>query len=374
MTAPAPTPPIATGPNAAQKAGAKPVQPPLIVGPQDVIDAVALVRTLSTTSFPVPASDLNAIVEMAGLTSLAAATTTQISSFWQSYNHLAGLIQPVTARDIKEDKNRFGEALGFQIFSLVVLILLLWLHVHWQIGTALLQQIPQDQKAMVVASNTIGQTGVDPEVKLQAQVDEQLSKHKVEAETNDLAAWRQGFWGGLAQFLIGELDSPAPKVDAKTGTQADSASKTPVDPNTDSSPGENKPADSNMEVKAAAAIQNDEAQQGASRQIFIFSFFMLPLAYGIFGSCIFTLRRLNAQMDIYGKVLSLHWGRILLRITLGGLAGVIIGWLNLPASGLVSSATTSVTPYILSMVAGYSMDTLFSILESLLKAVPGSGK
>jgi len=106
------------------------------------------------------------------------------------------------------------------------------------------------------------------------------------------------------------------------------------------------------------------------RLIFVFSFFMLPLLYGVFGSCVYTLRRFNSQMEIYGKIVSVHWKRIILWLTLGGLAGVIIGWLNLPSSGAFNVSTTSVTPFVLSLVAGYSMDTLFFLLESLLKSVP----
>jgi hypothetical protein len=64
-------------------------------------------------------------------------------------------------------------------------------------------------------------------------------------------------------------------------------------------------------------------------------------------------------------------GRVLLRVCLGGLAGLAIGWFWTPSSSkLINDATTySTAPFALAFLAGFSIDLLFSILDRILQAV-----
>jgi ABC-type proline/glycine betaine transport system permease subunit len=66
-----------------------------------------------------------------------------------------------------------------------------------------------------------------------------------------------------------------------------------------------------------------------------------------------------------------------LRMALGGIAGIVIGWFWVPApsKGAELVAITS-APFALAFLAGFSIDILFSLLDRLNRAIsdePGRG-
>lgn len=101
---------------------------------------------------------------------------------------------------------------------------------------------------------------------------------------------------------------------------------------------------------------------------------LLPGLYGLLGACVFLLRDwvlsrdhgLNQDRRIFSMLL------LLLRIALGGLAGIIIGWFWIPAPvGNANSAVLPISsvPFGLAFMAGFSIDTLFSLLERVNKTI-----
>lgn len=64
---------------------------------------------------------------------------------------------------------------------------------------------------------------------------------------------------------------------------------------------------------------------------------------------------------------------LVLRVALGGLAGIIIGWFWVPAppSGSGNSIATAISsiPFGLAFMAGFSIDTLFSLLERIKRTI-----
>ena len=90
-----------------------------------------------------------------------------------------------------------------------------------------------------------------------------------------------------------------------------------------------------------------------------FQGYLLPLLYGLLGAFIFVLRTL------LGEVKSLTYSfdseiRYRLRLTLGALGGMIVGWFLKPedAEGLAS-----LSPMAISFLMGYNVDVLFSIMD-----------
>ena len=98
---------------------------------------------------------------------------------------------------------------------------------------------------------------------------------------------------------------------------------------------------------------------------------LLPGLYGLLGSCVFLLRdfviagdgRLRRDRPILSQML------LLLRIALGGLAGIIIGWFWVPAPIGNSTAVVSISsiPFGIAFLAGFSIETLFTLLDRLNK-------
>jgi hypothetical protein len=92
---------------------------------------------------------------------------------------------------------------------------------------------------------------------------------------------------------------------------------------------------------------------------------MLPVLYGLLGASVYLLRRYlgeaNLEMDPnFGM-------RAYLRLGLGGIAGLAIGWFWTPSSMDVATLTTA--PFALAFLGGFSIELLFSILDRIIAAV-----
>lgn len=96
--------------------------------------------------------------------------------------------------------------------------------------------------------------------------------------------------------------------------------------------------------------------------------YILPLLYGLLGAFIFILRDLLREI----KALTYSFDseiRFRLRLTLGALGGMIIGWFLKPdeVNGLAS-----LSPMALAFLMGYNVDILFAIMDKLIDNVKRS--
>lgn len=102
--------------------------------------------------------------------------------------------------------------------------------------------------------------------------------------------------------------------------------------------------------------------------------YFLPLLYGLLGAVIFVLRTLSAEIKAvtYSADSEIRYR---LRMTLGSLAGLIIGWFFQPEEG---AAIASLGPMATSFLVGYNVNILFSIMDkfvdSITASIEGQGK
>lgn len=101
---------------------------------------------------------------------------------------------------------------------------------------------------------------------------------------------------------------------------------------------------------------------------------LLPGLYGLLGACVYVMRDLlrgNGSSKAGGDARIVELLSLLLRVSLGGLAGIIIGWFSVPASPAASSAAISISsiPFGLAFLAGYSIESLYALLDRLPKTV-----
>lgn len=96
-----------------------------------------------------------------------------------------------------------------------------------------------------------------------------------------------------------------------------------------------------------------------------FQAYFLPLLYGLFGAFIYVLRNLMSEikMRTYSHDSEVKFR---LRLTLGALGGMIIGWFFQPddASGLAS-----LSPMALAFLMGYNIELLFSIMDRVIENI-----
>jgi hypothetical protein len=94
---------------------------------------------------------------------------------------------------------------------------------------------------------------------------------------------------------------------------------------------------------------------------------LLPGLYGLLGACVYLMRGIVLQRErmVHEKSV-LNALSLLLRIALGGLAGIIIGWFWVPAPGATTALPQiSSLPFGIAFLAGFSIETLFSLLDRL---------
>ena len=88
---------------------------------------------------------------------------------------------------------------------------------------------------------------------------------------------------------------------------------------------------------------------------------LLPFLYGLLGACVYVMRRLLFDT----KAVAVENVVIVLRLALGALAGVAIGWFSASTSGPPPSLAASSFPYMFAFLAGFSIDILFIMLDRL---------
>ena len=98
---------------------------------------------------------------------------------------------------------------------------------------------------------------------------------------------------------------------------------------------------------------------------------VLPFLYGLLGACVYVMRRLLFDM----RAAVVENMVILLRLALGALAGVVIGWFATPTmAGGVGASSAVAWQYVLAFLAGFSIDNLFSLLDRLNRTLGGKDK
>jgi hypothetical protein len=114
--------------------------------------------------------------------------------------------------------------------------------------------------------------------------------------------------------------------------------------------------------------------QGKVEMLLVFlSGYLLPMLYGLLGACAFVLRKLSDEIDklSYANDARVRYS---LRLNIGLLSGLAVGWFIKPGVG--ETALVSLSPLALAFVAGYGSDLFFVALDKIVQAfapTPGSG-
>jgi hypothetical protein len=92
---------------------------------------------------------------------------------------------------------------------------------------------------------------------------------------------------------------------------------------------------------------------------------VLPFLYGLLGASVFVMRDL-----LNPRTRTLGFFPTLLRVALGGIGGIIIGWFWIPTvSKTADVASITSVPFGLAFLTGFSIDVLFSLLDRLNKTI-----
>ncbi len=132
-----------------------------------------------------------------------------------------------------------------------------------------------------------------------------------------------------------------------------------------------------LQIDQGYSLPLDEFIYATRNKVFLLVSWMLPGLYGLLGACVFLMRRLlfvNDWRNGQGDARIVDLLSLVLRIALGGLAGIIIGWFWVPTALTTNSSAIAVSSvsFGVAFLAGFSIDSVFTLLDKLNRAMGAS--
>jgi hypothetical protein len=95
--------------------------------------------------------------------------------------------------------------------------------------------------------------------------------------------------------------------------------------------------------------------------------YILPLLYGLLGTCVYVLRTLTAEITArtYSEASNVSFR---IRLYLGTLGGMVFAWFIVPENSTDAGLFKSLSTFALAFLAGYSVEILFAAMDRFLVA------
>jgi len=111
-----------------------------------------------------------------------------------------------------------------------------------------------------------------------------------------------------------------------------------------------------------------QAQLAAQFVLAILQSYLLPLLYGILGAGTFVLRSLSKEIE--DETFSDEKGtQHLLRVSLGALAGILVGWFSFLIPDETTTFVGSISPLAVAFLVGYNIELFFSLMDRALFSI-----
>jgi chromosome segregation ATPase len=111
-----------------------------------------------------------------------------------------------------------------------------------------------------------------------------------------------------------------------------------------------------------------QAQLAAQFVLAILQSYLLPLFYGILGAGTFVLRSLSKEIE--DETFSDEKGiQHLLRVSLGALAGIFVGWFSFLIPSESTTFVGSISPLAIAFLVGYNIELFFSLMDRALFSI-----
>ncbi len=377
-------------------------------------EAQLLLSFAARNGLPIDKKSAEAVARMRQLLKTDAIITPGAEfELWEALNTLAKMVLPVTIASLKCTCDDYGERSllrfwdrrpisiarkairRFRWLSFVALIFVLLCQIYWSIGSTLITNIEELPVKMdtlrVTKKELLAKTGTTaPADTLELnKVDETMAtlEQKVEMSYAMLEDWNK-VWKWFLLTWVDEIhsaDSRSAATVPPSTVQPDLKAQDKVWKWFSSTRGDEIPSGDprstaivtppnvQPDVKAqsrslrSTSVMRQSARTRNSAQFALqaIQVNLLPLLYGWLGACIYVLRSLPAKIlsVTYSRESGILYG---LRIFLGLLAGLVVGWFFKPEAN--QELFRTISPFTLAFLAGYSVEMLFSFMDKLVGA------
>lgn len=295
-------------------------------------------------SVDLPRSLLSSVAATRAAIDSGSVTEELETAFYEAYLGLANAIKPATIGGIRDSSDLFGWEVRripwigkprrislarraithFRSGTFAALIALLAAQAYWAIGSKTISDIGSLFKVID-----------DPKAESSIKDDAAFA---LETQFFLLDVWAK--WLPGRSMLERSLASPDDK---------ESAGRFTLDP---------KAKEYSGQVNRVHLIISQHA-------LSVLQVYVLPLFYGLLGAFTYVLRQLTIETrtkTFRADAVPTYW----LRVFLGMVAGLALGWFLQPQEG--GKTIASLTPFALSFLAGYSVDVLFTAMDKLVEA------
>lgn len=279
-------------------------------------------------------------------------TTDIETSFWQAYDVLANVVKPVSIQSLKDLTNIYEGGLPFlrkfmkfqmvsdaskivtnyKIWTFFFLITLLSAQILFSYGDGIVTQLNQIPESIAK---------IDIEIQKIKNASESMKTQATNTELGILNAKKESLYNKYsANFVVLERWKIIKLLGFKSA----------------------KPIDSKVPTLTETISHQIQIQQDATFILQVMQFYLLPLLYGFIGACAYILRSLSTDIKnvTYTKESKALY---MVRLTLGGLSGIAIGWFISPNT---DSTIKTISPFALAFIAGYGNEMLFYIMDRII--------
>jgi len=282
--------------------------------------------------------------------------------FLLAYDKLTSAVHPVTVESIdavlpsgnakKRAKTRAEKAVSwYRSYTLVALAFLVLSQVYWLFGNDLrmnLQSVFDSREQTRLALNDDNNNLEERNALLQQL---KVENQQLDANYNLLLIWNR-VWslGGTFEFFLPEYFKREYEMKKKRLMQSEVGNGDRID---------QLELDTRLHEVRIVFFENILS---ADFILNAFQSYLLPLLYGLLGALIYVLRELLTEIR------QLTFGfdseiRYRLKLTLGALGGMVIGWFFRPDD---AASLASMSPMALAFLMGYNVEVLFSIMDKVI--------
>jgi hypothetical protein len=295
--------------------------------------------------------------------------------FYVAYSALAAAISPVTVATLKSSLDEYGidvrrwfcgpkvkfswarlASRSYRTWAMIALFSLLIVQSYWLVGSSLLNAFPKPTTEEVesIARFRIAQR---KELETFRRANPTIARPPAsEAAVSDQeskAAEQQELERAKADYLVRRLEEQREEISYMLVGWCEVIVPKHW-----------------LSVDEDHSLPTDRIVALSGRIIDVLQQYILPLLYGWLGAITFVLRTLAQQAKdrLFNVENRIGYG---LRIWLGIVAGLAIGWFFKPEKS-DTNMISSLSPFALAFLAGYSVDVLFAAMDRLVGAFSSS--
>ncbi len=292
--------------------------------------------------------------------------------FLINYDKLAKLVYPVTVESInaiipqksgqngakKPEQTKADKAVGwYRRYTMVALLLMLLAQLYFMLGYELRTNLTNMFEKREATNGQIAKMAKDEAQQAELEKSLEIQDQEFDANYKLLMLWNKvwlvggGFDGKLPTYFAARYQHEKDVLNEQPEQNAEKLSELSL-----------------KRKLHEVRIVYFENIVSADFVLHAFQAYVLPLLYGLLGAFIYVLRSLMVEIKSLTYTFDSEI-RFRLRLTLGALGGMIIGWFLKPDD---AGAMASLSPMALAFLMGYNVDLLFTLMDKLVDNIKQS--